>query len=351
MVIEPVTLPAAFGAKLAVSVALWPGVSVVPLMIPVALIPAPLDASPEMVKLEFPVFDSVSACVADAPTFTLPNAILPGDTLNNRVVAIPVPLSAIDTELSDAVDPMVTAPLTFPTLAGWKPIVSAAVAPALSQYGVVIPKTENPLPLAETLEIDTPRHPVFFIWTLCVFFVPNGTSPNCAVNGVAVTYPALLAYPEPVSATATVPFAASLISFNVPEDPPTFCGVKRTSNVAVAPALRLNGILIPLTANPPPVTASPESVTVVFPVFAIITLSTCVRPTGTRPKFTAFGVSTNCPFARAPGIAPAAINARRVAKQGRTRRKSGLLGLERLAERTWGPGGFIAFSVFANAIG
>lgn len=118
IVMDPVTLPPVFGAKPAVNVALWPAVSVVPPGIPVTLIPAPLAASLEIVRFEFPVFVSVNVWAVEAPTVTFPNATLPGDTLSNRVVVVPVPLTAIDTALSDAVEATVTAPLTLPALLG-----------------------------------------------------------------------------------------------------------------------------------------------------------------------------------------------------------------------------------------
>lgn len=161
IVIDPDTLPAAFGANVAVNVALWPGASVVPPAIPLKAIPAPLTASLEIVTLEFPALVTVNVFAVDAPTATLPNATLPGETLNNRDVAVPVPLTAIDTELSVAVDAIVTAPLALPALAGWNATVSCALAPAASAYGVVIPETENPLPVVATLEIVTADDPVF----------------------------------------------------------------------------------------------------------------------------------------------------------------------------------------------
>lgn len=162
IVIAPVILLATVGAKPAVSVALCPGANVVLPLIPVALTPAPLTVSPEIVRLEFPVFVSFSTRVVDQPRVIFPNARLPGETPNSRVVAIPVPLTAIDNELSDAVDPIVTAPLALPARDGWKTIVNSTDAPAPSQYGAAIPDTEKPPPVAVAPEIETARVPVFF---------------------------------------------------------------------------------------------------------------------------------------------------------------------------------------------
>jgi hypothetical protein len=122
--IEPAALPAVVGAKLAVRVVLCPGARVVLPLIPVAPKPTPLTASPEIVRFEFPLFVSVNGCAAVEFTVTLPNATLVGDTPSTRVTDVPVPLTAIDNELSEAVDAIVTAPLTLPALLGKKLIVS-----------------------------------------------------------------------------------------------------------------------------------------------------------------------------------------------------------------------------------
>jgi hypothetical protein len=145
--------------------------------------------------------------------------------------------------------------------------------------------------------------------------------------------------------------AALLINFSVPVEVPTLCGVNLISNVAVPPALRLVGTWIPVTPYPLPDKVSPESVTVAFPVFAIVTVSVCVRPTGTRPKLTALGVNFNSPLARA-GVAPVPMSAKSKAKKGTVRWKIDLFGLKEmrstLLTRAWHS---IAFPLSANAIG
>ena len=142
-----------------------------------------------------------------------------------------------------------------------------------------------------------------------MFFVPTATFPNWAVSGVAATYPALRETPSPVNDTATVPLAALLISFSVPADVPAFCGVNFTVNVMVDPACSQCGSESPCTLYPLPVTVSPDSRTPEFPVFAMVTLTVCARPTATCPKFTAPGANCNSPLARAAGAMPAPITA------------------------------------------
>jgi hypothetical protein len=185
---------------------------------------------------------------------------------------------------------------------------------------------------------------------LCVLRVPTGTLPNCAASGVALRYPAPRETPYPESGTATVPFVASLSNVNVPDAVPAITGVNRTASVAVAPAPKLIGTRIPLTLKPLPVNVSPDSVTVVFPMFAMVTLIECVCPTNTFPKFTAFGVAVN-PLARANGALPAATITASIARQGRVRRKRILrsLGKTKLTNPTWAAWRLMTFPVFGNA--
>jgi len=100
--ILPVTLPAAAGAKVAVKVAVCPGVRITP-ETPVALKPAPETVTLEIVTLELPAFVSVTDCVLLFGMVTLPK--LKDDELELRrsdealtvsiaalLVALPTPL-------------------------------------------------------------------------------------------------------------------------------------------------------------------------------------------------------------------------------------------------------------------
>jgi hypothetical protein len=68
----PVALPAEAGAKVAVKVAVCPGVRISPDGTPVALKPAPETVTFEIVILELPAFVSVTDLVLLLETFTLP---------------------------------------------------------------------------------------------------------------------------------------------------------------------------------------------------------------------------------------------------------------------------------------
>jgi len=78
----PVTAPAVVGANVITRVAVWLGVSVVPLT-PVALKPAPVAVTPEIITFEFPVFVSVTFTDALLPSLTLLKLKLDGLALRS----------------------------------------------------------------------------------------------------------------------------------------------------------------------------------------------------------------------------------------------------------------------------
>src|SRR2546426_6981990 len=62
---------------------------------PLALKPAPVTVTPEMVTLEFPLLVSVTGNPLLPPTFTLPKLRLVGLAPSKNVAATPVPLRAM----------------------------------------------------------------------------------------------------------------------------------------------------------------------------------------------------------------------------------------------------------------
>jgi hypothetical protein len=82
MVTEPVALPAADGANVAVPTLDCPGVNVMGSVNPETLKPAPEAVTAEIVRLAVPEFRSVRLWLLDAAVLMLPNAMLAGVTLN-----------------------------------------------------------------------------------------------------------------------------------------------------------------------------------------------------------------------------------------------------------------------------
>ena len=84
------------------------------------------------------------------PTTTLPRARVVGVTINCPVAAVPVPDSGMVNVGFDAVDVIVTLPLTAPADCGANETLKLALWPEVSVTGAVIPLTLYPAPLIPT---------------------------------------------------------------------------------------------------------------------------------------------------------------------------------------------------------
>jgi len=91
----PVICSVLFGAKVTYRVADWPDAIVAPLKPLLMLASIPAKDICEMVKLELPVFLSVTASFSELPTVSLPKFRLVGDAVTVRVAVVPAPLRAI----------------------------------------------------------------------------------------------------------------------------------------------------------------------------------------------------------------------------------------------------------------
>jgi hypothetical protein len=101
------------------------------------------------VTLEPPVLVTVSDRDCLLPTVTLPKLRLVGFD-PNAPGATPVPDNGMVSVGLEAVEVMVTLPLTLPADAGVSVTVKVALCPAVSVTGVVIPLKLNPVPLIPT---------------------------------------------------------------------------------------------------------------------------------------------------------------------------------------------------------
>jgi hypothetical protein len=91
----PVMLPAPEGAKLTFSVAVCPGVRVVPLDTPLALKPAPEILTLDIDTFEVPELVRVTGRVLFVPVFTLPKLRLVGLALSAIVPLLTVSVAAL----------------------------------------------------------------------------------------------------------------------------------------------------------------------------------------------------------------------------------------------------------------
>jgi hypothetical protein len=98
LTLAPVTAPAVVGSNVTVSVAVWPGVRIVPFVTPLALNPAPVVVTPEIVTFALPVFVSVEVCELDVFTVCVPKLKLAGlaDSVCVDTTPVPVKLMVMD---------------------------------------------------------------------------------------------------------------------------------------------------------------------------------------------------------------------------------------------------------------
>src|SRR5712691_9546496 len=152
---------------------------------PLALKPAPVTVTPEMVTLEFPLLVSVTGNPLLPPTFTLPKLRLVGLAPSKNVAVTPVPLRAMARGEPGALLLMETLPLALPAAAGENVAVNEVLCPGLRVSGAVMPLMVNPVPEALAAEIVTLAVPVFFKVIVCELLFPVMTLPKAALDGVA----------------------------------------------------------------------------------------------------------------------------------------------------------------------
>jgi len=205
----PDAAPADVGAKTALNDMLLLGASVCAVK-PVTVKPAPVTLSDETTKLAVPVFFSVTAWVEDVPLETFPKLTLDGVT--EIPGCAPVPLSATDIGVAEALVTTEMLPETLAVDAGANVALKVMVLPAARDCAVK-PVTPKPVPVTLSEETLTLAEPVFFKVIAWVAVVPSATLPKLTLAGVAETAPAA---PEPLKAIVREGFEASLVTTRFP---------------------------------------------------------------------------------------------------------------------------------------
>jgi hypothetical protein len=251
MVTSPVTAPADGGVNDTLKVVLCPGVRVTGVVIPVTLNPAPLADTCEIVEVEPPTFVNVSDNVFVVDTGTLPKLRLVG--FDVRVPGeTPVPVRGMVNVGFDAFEVTVTVPVLAPAESGLNETVKVALWPAVSVTGAVIPLMLNPVPLIETCDIEILVLPVFVSVSDRVAVRTICTLPKLRLVGFEPSAPA--ATPVPVRGMVSVEFDAFEVMVTLPLTAPAAVGLNNTLKLALWPAVRVTGAVMPLTLNPDPLT-------------------------------------------------------------------------------------------------
>jgi hypothetical protein len=195
IVAEPVTDPAAVGAKLIVNVVFVFAASVIGKFKPVTLNPAPVNVSCEITTDALPVLVSVTVCELLVPVVTLPNATVAGEAV--KVDCVPVPVSAIVSGEFGALLTTEMLPVALPELLGANVALIVADCPAVNVNGVVTPEIVKPAPVTFTADTVTLAVPLFFSVIACTLLLPTFTLPKFSLAGEA---PSCACVPVPLSA-------------------------------------------------------------------------------------------------------------------------------------------------------
>lgn len=196
---------------------------------PLTANPVPLAVAAEMVALAFPVLLRTSGLVAVVPTVTVPKPMLVGLAAKVAVAAVvAVPLRGTTRVGFEASLLMVTDPEYVFAVAGANVTCTVTLAPAAKGYGVVIPLTLKPVPLAAAAEIVAVALPVLLMVRGLVEVVPAVMLPKAMLVGLAASVAAAAAVAVPLSGTLRVEFEASLLMVIEPEYVLAFGGAKVT---------------------------------------------------------------------------------------------------------------------------
>jgi hypothetical protein len=126
------------------------------------LTPRPVTDTPEIVRLELPVFWRVMASFSALPIAAFPKFRLAGHAEIVRVPVSPVPLTLSVSTWAPELLLSVIVPLPAPIAVGLNVSVRFLAPPAASVTGRVKPLVEKPAPLTLTLEIVALPGPGFF---------------------------------------------------------------------------------------------------------------------------------------------------------------------------------------------
>jgi hypothetical protein len=258
IVTVPLAAPAVVGSNPMVSVAVWPGVSVNGVLIPDAENPAPVTEIPLIVSAAVPDEVTVTSCVVAAFSCSVPNATFVELRLRPGTAAF-------------SCSPYVAVPLAL--------AVSVAVCAVVTADTVAV----NPA-------LDAPAATVTDAGTVTeALLLAKATVRALAVTPVSVTVHASVAVPVndalvqetalsagcPVPLSAIVPPLVALLAIvTVPLAAPAVVGSNPTVSVAVWPGFSVNGVLIPETENPVPVSETPPIVSAAVP--DEVTVTACV---------------------------------------------------------------------------
>lgn len=269
MVREPFAELALCGAKITLNDWRVPAASVNGRLKPLTVNPGPVIPAWVMVTLDPPVLLTVSCivlleevCTAPKLRLELLSVSVPG------VVALPDNGTVKDP--LEAVLVMVRTELALPPPAGLNATLKDRLWPASRVAGSVTPLTLKPVPEAEIWLMVTELPPELVRLSERLLLSPKSIEPKLRLDGVAVNAPSVTPEPESDQESAAPALGVSVTD---PVALPADRGANVTVKVALWPAARLKGAVIPLSVNPLPVTAAWLMVTLDPPL--LVTVADC----------------------------------------------------------------------------
>jgi len=184
-------------------------------------------------------------------------------------------------------------PAALPVADGVNVTFRAALCPCAKVVLAPTPVTENPAPLAATLEIVTLVFPVFVRVTPSELLLPTRTLPKSTVL-VFADSEAVDAMPLPLAVIDNGEFGALLTSAIEPAAFPAELGANTMLKVALCPAAIFMGTVSPAVLNPAPDTLALEIVAVPVPAFCSVIVCELLEPIATAEKLALAGTADSC---------------------------------------------------------
>lgn len=207
-----------------------------------------------------------------------------------------MPLSPIVAGEFGALLTKLTLPVTAPAAAGSNCTLKLLVCPDESVTGKAnVPKV-NPLPVTPICVTLNVPVPLFCNWIVWEAGDPTVTFPKLALAGVALN-----AGCRPLPETAMTAFApCELATVMFPVTFSEALGLNVTFIDVFCPAANVTGVVIPVTLKSFALTLTCERVTLVFPLFEIVTLFEVELPAFTLVKLRLVGLADNVTDAAVP---------------------------------------------------
>ena len=221
------------------------------------------------------------------PLFTVPKLRLDGVVEIVSVAATPVPLNTTAVGEVGALLTSEILPVALPAACGANCALKVVDAPGFNESGRFTVLVVNPVPVTlNCVMVNTPV-PVLLNCSVCVFGEPIVTLPKLTLAGVTVR---AACTPVPLMGTTTLePCAVVTVTFPVTVS--AAFGANVRLRVAVCPAVKVIGVVMPLAVTSLALRVTWEMLTAELPALVIVTLFALELPALTFPKPKLVGVA------------------------------------------------------------